>query len=178
MAKAYQLNHPDVKVYCKDIVDFGLKDLKNDFDIEKGDIDVIVGGPPCQAYSTVGKRLISDPRGKLFQEYYRILKEINPKIFIFENVKGLLSMGKGELLHTILNLFSSLGYKTEYKVLNAADYGAPQTRERVIIVGTKKDYFFEFPIKTHGFDLNLFNDNLKPYVTLKEALSDLPLEPS
>src|SRR5690554_2194185 len=73
MAKAYELNHPSVKVYCKDIKDFGIKDLQKDFGIVEGEIDLVVGGPPCQAYSTVGKRLIDDPRGKLFQEYYRVL---------------------------------------------------------------------------------------------------------
>ena len=108
MAKAYELNHPTVKMYCKDIKDFSITDLKTDFNIKKGDIDLIIGGPPCQAYSTVGKRLIDDPRGKLFQEYYRLLKEINPKVFLFENVKGLLSMQKGELLKTIISLFKSL----------------------------------------------------------------------
>ena len=76
MAKAYELNHPMVKVYCKDVAKFGIKDLQKDVGIKKGDIDLIIGGPPCQAYSTVGKRLIDDARGKLFQEYYRIFKKL------------------------------------------------------------------------------------------------------
>ena len=91
MAKAYSSNHPTVKMYNKDIKEFSLDDLTKDLGVKKGDIDIVVGGPPCQAYSTVGKRLIDDPRGKLFQEYYRILKELRPKLFVFENVKGLLS---------------------------------------------------------------------------------------
>ncbi len=105
MAKAYELNHPNVKMYCKDIKDFGISDLENDFWIKKGEIDLIVWWPPCQAYSTVGKRLIDDPRGKLFQEYYRVLKELEPKVFLFENVKWLLSMQWWELLKTIISLF-------------------------------------------------------------------------
>lgn len=177
MAKAYELNHPTVKMYCKDIKDFGIKDLQNDFNIQKRKIDLVVGGPPCQAYSTVGKRLIDDPRGKLFQEYYRVLKEIQPKAFLFENVKGLLSMQKGELLKTILDLFKSLNYKVEYKVLNSADFGVPQVRERVVIIGTKLEQKFNYPEPTH-YNLddgnNLFNQNLKPYLTLAEAVSDLP----
>lgn len=174
MAKAYELNHPFVKVYCKDIVDFGLKDLFNDIGIHKGEIDIVVGGPPCQAYSTAGKRLIDDPRGKLFQEYYRLLVELDPKVFIFENVKGLLSMNQGQLFQTIIDLFSAIGYNIQFKVMDAAHYGAPQHRERVIIIGTKKTMFFQFPIPTHGDLVDLFQVGIKPIVTLKEALGDLP----
>lgn len=176
MAKAYSLNHPTVKVYNCDIKDFGVKNLEDDLQIKKGDIDLIVGGPPCQAFSTVGKRLIDDPRGKLFQEYYRVLEELNPKLFLFENVKGLLSMQNGELFKTILSLFESLGYKVKYEVLNSADYGVPQIRERVIIIGTKLENDFEYPSKTHASieDNNIFNQGLKSYLKLSEAISDLP----
>ena len=177
MAKAYQLNHPSVKVYNKDVKDFGISDLEKDFGIRSGDIDLVVGGPPCQAYSTVGKRLVDDPRGKLFQEYYRVLKELSPKAFIFENVTGLLSLRKGELMKNILELFSSLGYFIKYEILNAADYGAPQVRERVFIIGTKLEDGFSFPEPTH-YDPKkgekLFEKGTKPYVTLSDAIGDLP----
>lgn len=176
MAKAYSLNHPSVKMYNKDIKDFSLNDLTRDLGIKKGDIDIIVGGPPCQAYSTVGKRLIDDPRGKLFQEYYRILKEVHPQIFVFENVKGLLSMQGGDLIKTIISLFESIGYHMQMKVLNAADYGTPQIRERVILVGTLDTRPFEYPAPTHYNPEESIPQNklLKPYVTLGEALGDLP----
>lgn len=178
MAKAYEFNHPTVKVYCKDIKDFGIKDLKKDFGIKEGQIDLVVGGPPCQAYTTVGKRLIDDPRGKLFQEYYRVLKEIKPKVFLFENVKGLLSMQGGELLATIISLFESLEYRVTYKVLNAADFGAPQIRERVIIIGTKLKTNFFYPEPTHynpeEINNSLLYPNLSPYLKLSDAISDLP----
>jgi len=176
MAKAYTLNHPSVKMYNCDIKDFGLQNLASDLVIKKGDIDLIIGGPPCQAFSTVGKRVIDDPRGKLFQEYYRVLEELNPKVFLFENVKGLLSIQKGELLKTILYLFQSLGYKVQYEVLNSADYGVPQIRQRVIIIGTKLDRAFTYPKKTHynPIEHSIFNQGLKPYLTLAEAISDLP----
>lgn len=178
MAKAYELNHPTVKVYCKDIKDFGIKDLNKDFGIKEGEIDLVVGGPPCQAYTTVGKRLIDDPRGKLFQEYYRVLKEIKPKVFLFENVKGLLSMQGGELLATIISLFESLEYKVTYRVLNAADFGAPQIRERVIIIGTKLKTNFFYPEPTHynpeEINNSLLYPNLSPYLKLSDAISDLP----
>lgn len=177
MAKAYSLNHPTVKVYAEDIKDFSAEKVEKDLGIKASEIDIIVGGPPCQAYSTVGKRLIDDPRGKLFQEYYRVLKEFNPKLFLFENVKGLLSMQDGELLKTIISLFESLGYRVKYKLLNAADYGAPQIRERVIIIGSKLETEFKYPDPTHynpEDENNLFTIGLKPYLTLEEAISDLP----
>ncbi len=177
MAKAYSLNHPTVKVYAEDIRDFNAKRIENDLHIKANEIDIIVGGPPCQAYSTVGKRLIDDPRGKLFQEYYRVLKEFNPKLFLFENVKGLLSMQGGELLKTIISLFESLGYKVQYRLLNAADYGVPQIRERVVIIGSKLKTDFKYLEPTHYNQEEtheLFNKKLKPYLTLEEAISDLP----
>ena len=85
MAKAYSLNHPTAKIYLNDIKDFSANRIEEDLGVKATEIDIIVGGPPCQAYSTVGKRLIDDPRGKLFQEYYRVLNEVNPKLFLFEN---------------------------------------------------------------------------------------------
>jgi DNA (cytosine-5)-methyltransferase 1 len=177
MAKAYSLNHPTTKVYTEDIKDFNAKKVEKDLGIQSSEIDIIIGGPPCQAYSTVGKRLIDDPRGKLFQEYYRVLKEFNPQLFLFENVKGLLSMQDGELLKTIISLFESLGYTVKYKLLNAADFGAPQIRERVVIIGSKLKTEFEYPKPTYsqsGGGNTLFKNSLKPYVTLEEAISDLP----
>jgi len=177
MAKAYSLNHPTTKVYAEDIKDFNAKKVEKDLKIKASEIDIVIGGPPCQAYSTVGKRLIDDPRGKLFQEYYRVLKEFNPKLFLFENVKGLLSMQGGELLKTIISLFESLGYKVQCKLLNAADYGAPQIRERVVIIGSKLKTDFKYPTPTHYNPeemSNSSNKKLKPYLTLEEAISDLP----
>lgn len=176
MAEAYSKNHPSVKMYNKDIKDFSIEDLTRDLGVKQGDIDIVVGGPPCQAYSTVGRRLIDDPRGKLFQEYYRILKELRPQLFVFENVKGLLSMQKGELIRTIISLFESIGYHMQKRVLNAADYGTPQTRERVILVGTLDKRPFIYPKPTHyNPELGIPVDKkLKPYITLGEALGDLP----
>lgn len=176
MAEAYSKNHPKVKMYNKDIKDFSIDDLTRDLGIKKGDIDVVIGGPPCQAYSTVGKRHIDDPRGKLFQEYYRILNEFRPKLFVYENVKGILSIQGGELIRTIIALFESIGYRMNKRILNAADYGTPQIRERVILVGTLENKAFIYPKPTHynpEFGVRQ-SKTLKPYVTLGEALGDLP----
>jgi DNA (cytosine-5)-methyltransferase 1 len=177
MAEAYRLNHPTTKMFEGDIKDFGRGTLKSTFGKDLPKIDVVVGGPPCQAYSTVGKRLLHDPRASLFQEYFRILQELNPKVFIFENVKGLISMNGGELLETIISLFGTLNYKVSYSLLNSADYGAPQTRERVIIVGTKGDGNFDFPKQTNRnpeIPVTLFNSKLPAWITLGDAIGDLP----
>jgi len=177
MASAYQLNHPTVEMYAGDIKDFGRSNLRRDLGLLVGEVDIVVGGPPCQAYSTVGKRLLDDPRGKLFQEYFRVVSELKPKMFIFENVKGLLSMGGGELLETIIDLFHTLDYRVQFKLVNAADYGAPQIRERVIIVGTKGSLKFSYPNASHRDPLGKvesFSKVLPVWRTLGEAIGDLP----
>jgi DNA (cytosine-5)-methyltransferase 1 len=158
MCKAFKLNFPRTEVVCDNIVNIPFKKLI------KKKVDVIIGGPPCQAYSTSGKRLLDDKRAYLYHEYYRSLKELRPSIFLYENVRGLLSMNNGKLFIELKNLFSSLGYKISAEVLNAADYGVPQTRQRVIIVGTLENRKFEFPDPTHS----------KKHLTLEEAISDLP----
>lgn len=176
MAEAYRINHPNVRMYEGDIAKLEVGKILDELNLNVGDVSVLVGGPPCQAYSTVGKRLIDDPRGALFQQYFRILKELEPEIFVFENVKGLLSMGGGELLSTIVELFESIGYHTQYRVLNAADYGTPQIRERVIIVGTRDASGFDFPAPTHQSpaSANGGRSDLPLYLTLGEAIGDLP----
>jgi len=173
MAKAYALNHPTVKVYAEDVKSFGVKKIRDDLGIKPGEIDIIVGGPPCQAYSTVGKRRKDDPRGELFNEYYRLLKELNPRFFLFENVRGLISMHGGKLIEDIISLFRSLGYSVQYRILNAADYGAPQIRERVILVGSRLKEGFQYPKPTHGDSKS--DETVKSYLTIAEAISDLPL---
>lgn len=114
--------------------------------------DVLVGGFPCQTFSIVGRRHgLRDPRGQLFYEMVRILKDKKPKAFIAENVKGLLNIDKGETFRLILEEFGNAGYTVTYKLLNAANYGVPQKRERVFIVGIRKDLRkeFVFPEQTH-----------------------------
>jgi len=113
----------------------------------QGKIDLLVGGSPCQSFSMVGKRKgLNDTRGTLFYEFARVVKESQPKIFIYENVKGLINHDKGNTFETILATFDELGYKYYYKVLNAKDYGMAQHRERIFVVGFKdKTVDFEFP---------------------------------
>lgn len=171
MTETYKANHKDIPVYNMDIINFNLELLKQELKITANDVDVIIGGPPCQAYSTVGKRILDDPRGKLFQEFYRLVKECSPKLFLFENVKGLLSMKGGVLFQEIIKLFKDIGYQIEYKVLNASDFGVPQSRERVFIVGTLNPKNFTFPLPTHS---EYGCEKTQKYITVKDAISDLP----
>lgn len=112
----------------------------------RGQADVVAGGFPCQAFSYAGKKLgLQDTRGTLFYEFARVVDEVQPKLFIAENVKGFLTHDGGKTLATAVELLSELGYIVEYKLLNAADYGVPQLRERLILVGTRGDKKFAWP---------------------------------
>lgn len=162
---AYSLNYPDVRMVNCDINDLTREVLEEVLDGET--IDIVVGGPPCQSYSTLGRRQMDD-RANLFMQYKRILQILTPRAFVFENVVGILSMDKGRLFQQVQAEFEQLGYFLKYKVMNAVDYGVPQQRERVILVGIKGENRFEFPDPTHG-------KGLKPYVMLKDAIGDLPV---
>lgn len=113
----------------------------------KGQIDLLVGGSPCQSFSMIGKRKgFADTRGTLFYDFARVVKESQPKVFIFENVKGLINHDKGNTFATIKATFDELGYKYFYQVLNSKDYGIPQHRERIYVIGFKEQSInFEFP---------------------------------
>ena len=122
-------------------------DIRNvDFAQFRGKVDLVSGGPPCQAFSYAGKRLgFGDTRGTLFAEFARCVEQVQPKMFLFENVKGLLSHDHGRTFKTILHVFESLGYQLNYKVLNAAFYGVGQKRQRLILIGTRDGISFTYP---------------------------------
>ena len=164
IAKAYTLNHPSVNMLQGDIKDLSEDVLRQT--IGNRTVDVVVGGPPCQSYSTLGKRQM-DARANLFMEYKRVLCILHPRAFLFENVKGILSMDKGALFEHVRKEFEDIGYSLQYKILNAVDYGVPQLRERVILVGFLGENPFQYPEPTHG-------EGLLPYVTLHDALKDTP----
>ena len=128
------------EAWHEDIKDFNAKNFINK-------IDILTGGAPCQPFSQIGKRYgLMDTRGTLFHEFKRIVEEAQPNVFIFENVKGILSNDKGRTWETILNYFELLDYKIFYNILNSKDYGIPQNRQRVFIVGFKdKKVDFKFP---------------------------------
>lgn len=157
--KTYNYNKGKEIAVCEDIHNWNDEFLKKL--AEDGDIVGIVGGPPCQGYSTVGTRDVNDPRNHLYKEYCRIVEKINPDFFVIENVKGLTTLSGGAFREDIINRFSALGYTVKFQILNAAEYGVPQNRYRVFFVGMKKSGF-EFP---KPFDYK---------VTTKNAIGDLP----
>ena len=244
--KTFLKNNKNSRFILGDITQ---KEIRNQIIKHGKGSDVLIGGPPCQAYSMAGARDVDDPRGKLFEDYFKIVKAIKPKYFVMENVKGLLSMEhdktrlnekernkldkikklenkKNELLlkrkqskntpkiefsksearileeikdkltnerkltsslrikvtETIKKRFLSLGYDVQIKVLNAADYGVPQKRLRVIVIGGLDGYPVQFPEptykeKSNGKNLELFKSNLLDWVTVKEAIDDLKNKP-
>jgi len=139
-------------------------------------IDLVCGGPPCQSFTILGQRKsFDDPRGALVFEYVRIIKEIKPKAFIFENVKGLTTVNGGEDWKKLLQYFhDETGYKIYYKVLNSADFGIPQYRERVFIVGFKSHKVeFRFPESTHVKPSSIFSHEKPVYLTVRDAFAPL-----
>ena len=139
-------------------------------------IDLVIGGFPCQGFSVANtKRSMKDERNFLYKEMLRVIKDKQPKFFVAENVKGLLSMENGKVFEMIKNDFSSLGYKVDAKILNAAEYGVPQARERVIIMGNRIGVENPFPKPTHWVDSKQYTntDGLLPPITVKDTISFL-----
>lgn len=137
----------------------------------KGKVDLFVGGSPCQSFSMVGRRKgLEDPRGLLIYEFGRLVREIQPKVFIYENVKGLLSHGKKETWRKIENEFKDIGYDYSYAVLNAKDYGIPQHRERLFVVGFKepRPFIFPSPVELSLTMQDMLEDNPNPKYFLPE----------
>lgn len=145
-------NRPHWNVFNEDIEKICCRDLEKEFGVKKGELDLLSGGAPCQSFSYAGKKLgLEDRRGNLFLHYGFFLKALKPKCFLFENVRGLLSHNKGETLRVILNFFKKNDYTVQYSVLNAWDYGVAQKRERLFVVGIRRDLSntikFSFPEK-------------------------------
>jgi len=150
-------NRPNWNVVCSDVT-------KVDYIPYQGIVDIVTGGFPCQAFSYAGKKLgFEDTRGTLFYEFARCVKETQPQMFLAENVKGLLTHENGKTLQTIIEIFSALGYNVQYKLLNAVNYGVPQKRERVVIIGTRDNLTFSYP------------EPQKQIKTLRDALDNVPL---
>ncbi len=159
--KTYNHNHSTPVGKVMDIKD--LNDEQIDSILSDGPITGVIGGPPCQGFSTVGTRDVEDERNHLYMEYYRVVKKIRPKFFVIENVQGMLTLAKGAFKNDVVSRFSAMGYTVSSSLLNAKDFGIPQHRKRVFFVGVLEGEF-EFP---DGSDI--------PDVTTYEALSDLPL---
>lgn len=137
--------------------------------------DIVLGGFPCPGFSEAGPRLVDDKRNFLYLHFIRCLMQSKPKIFVAENVKGMMTLGKGEVFKQIVQDFSAAGYTIYHKLLNSAEYGVPQVRERVILVGIRNDLDYQYvhPEPTHGYGV----ENLKDVVTLRDAIGDLENDP-
>jgi len=164
----------------------------------KGEVDVVIGGPPCQSFSRVGlpkiqhltkhnnrERLIDDKRNSLYRHFVRIVSHLKPQFIVMENVLGMLSFQNGNIKSQVIEGFHSIGYKSDMQILNAADYGVPQIRKRAFFIGNRVGLENPFPKRSH-YDPRRTPQNsisegqseLKPYLTIFDAISDLPsLEP-
>ena len=137
----------------------------------RGKVDFLVGGAPCQAFSMVGKRLgFEDARGTLFYEFARLIKETEPKAFLFENVKGLINHDNGRTWHVIHDIFEELGYDVHFRVLNSKDYGIPQNRERLFCLGFRQKTEFKFPMPIE-LEYRMY-DFLEDYIETKYFLRE------
>ena len=169
-AHAFSLNYPTINMINDDIHNLTAEKIHDLIGDEE--VDLIIGGPPCQSYSYVGKRKYDD-KAKLYNEYYRILSIIQPRMFLFENVKGILSM-KDENKHLVIDnieatfakINDNLGYRISYQTIDAVEFGVPQHRERVFIIGIRDDLNI-----TWSFD-KLVKEAAE--LTLEDAISDLP----
>lgn len=177
IANTYVHNHPDSIMINEDIKNVTISEnhsllVNNVKKVTLNNIDIIIGGPPCQGFSSSGYRIrqekpfLDDPRNLLYWEYYRMVKNIRPKVFVIENVPGLINHDNGKTYDNIKELFQNIGYNVSSEILNAADFGVPQHRKRAIIIGNNI-----------GLESSLFFENLSPlnkYNSVWDAISDLP----
>ena len=160
-AKTFKKNMPDANVLVGDLTDSGVKEKVIALSRAAG-VNMVIGGPPCQGYSMKGKKLgLKDPRNFLFREYLNIVKELQPEVFVIENVKGLLQSSNGWFRDEILKAVSELGYSVEHGLLNAEDFGVPQARERTIFICAKNRV------------ISLPTPTVKKHTTVRDAISDL-----
>jgi DNA (cytosine-5)-methyltransferase 1 len=167
-------NHKDSFVYEGDIEKIDLDDFSGKLPVKE--IDLIVGGPPCQGFSQLGKREKTDPRNQLWRQYMRFVAYFRPKVFVIENVPQLLT---SEEYPQIKEYAEKLGYIIKEKVLHAVDYGAPQKRKRAIVIGSRIGApVHPEPTHVNGQKISLLTQNLKPWKTVRDAIGDLPLIPN
>lgn len=208
--KTFKRNHPNANVLEASVED---RQRVNGDTLTQlagtSEIDVLIGGPSCQGYSTIGKRIEDDPRNSLFLEYIRIVNEVRPKWIVFENVRGMLLYSKGHFMKALRGELEKIGYDVTWSILNAADYGVPQRRQRLFLIGNRIGIKPSLPVATHldprcevcsrpdasnrvrglpdlfgstgkclvcgGTGKHQFqNESLRPWVSVEEAIGDLP----
>lgn len=187
--ETFRHNHVSTLAECKSIEEVSAISLRKTLGIQKGELDVLVGGPPCQGFSiNAPNRFLNDPRNSLFKHYARFVEEFSPKTFVFENVPGLLSMADGAIFEKILQVFNEIGYHLSVKILFGPHYGIPQERWRLILLGSQHSVI-SHPDPTHyakgranfrgGSTLTIplassEATRLLPAVTVGDAIRDLP----
>jgi len=169
--ETYKKNFPETRSECRDINDIDFGQLLHELNLHPGELDMLIGGPPCQGFSTAGTRFWDDPRNHLLKQYIRALEIVKPKWFMMENVEGLLTTKKGEYVYETIKAFIRLGYNIRLEKIYSQEYGIPQRRKRVIILGNRLGIDFNFPkpiFKSHGQRYR------KSEVTIEDALFGLP----
>lgn len=172
----YKKNFPNAVVLNEDITKVTGKSIMDMCGMKYEDVDVIIGGPPCQGFSVSGKRLIDDERNKLYKSFVDLVAEIKPKMFVMENVPGLVRLFDGKVGEQVVEDFTNIGYTVKNRILSADNYGVPQQRKRVFFVGVNNEKFsdpdsYEYPVPFTGIG------ELYPAITTKDAISDLDFVP-
>ena len=188
--ETFRLNHPEARAECRAIERLDPAAIRRDLDLGRGDLDVLVGGPPCQGFSiNAPERFVEDLRNAMFKHYVRFIEEFAPRRLLFENVPGMLSLGGGKVFRRVVSELEQRGYRISARILLSAHYGVPQIRWRLILLGTRDNRELSHPEPTHAYDaranftggatmttrlLPLDHYRLKNPVTLHEAIGDLP----
>jgi len=166
--KTYTATHDEAQFLPGPIQEITANDMMNAARLAPGELDVLIGGPPCQAYSVYNhQRGTHDERATLFREYLKLVRGLKPKWVVMENVTGITSIANGTVVDTIKAEFEELGYRIDYAILKAEEYGVPQERRRIFFIGTKTDSPILFPEQTHG-------PGLERFTTVWDAIGDLP----
>lgn len=168
-ADTFRANHNGTNLIVHDVCNLDPGEVAKRSSIRRGDLTVIFGGPPCQGFSESNRRTrtLENPRNHLYRQFFRYVESLEPHWFVLENVAGLKTLADGAVLEAIIERADELGYAAEWRELNAADFGVPQTRRRIFVVGNRVGVAIRFPIPTHG-------SKETPYVTVRQAINDLP----
>ena len=166
--ETFRESHPGAIVLAGPIEDFTARDFLGVSSLKSGELDCLIGGPPCQAFSVYNhQRGMHDKRSGLFREYLRIVEGLMPRWVVMENVTGIMSAGNGQAVDQIIRGLGEVGYAVQTRILRAEDYGVPQERRRVFFLGNRMGLPHRWPTPTHGPGLN-------PFTTVRDAIGDLP----
>jgi DNA (cytosine-5)-methyltransferase 1 len=182
-AAIHKLNFPEAEVICEDVRQITGDEIRRRAGLGARSIDVVVGGPPCQGFSLIGYRVLDDPRNELVFHFLRIVTELRPKAFVFENVAGMATGPHQKLLEELVQRFEASDYKVRlpYRILNASHYGVPQDRRRLILLGTRRGIRVPkypaprtTPPNSKGQRMGELVKGLAPTPTVRDAIGDLP----